>query len=62
MNLLMTIVMYVMWAVTLIAILATTFTNFAFLDLNIIAIVLLTFSLVNTFFITSAGKKKTPSD
>ena len=62
MNTLINIIMYIMWAVTLIAILAATFTNFAYLDLNVIAIVLLVFTIINTFFVVSAGTKKIPPD
>lgn len=62
MNIFINIVMYVMWAVTLIAVLVATFTNFVYLDLNIIAIVLVVFTLINTFFVVSAGKPKRPPD
>lgn len=62
MSIFINIFMYVMWAVALIAVLATTFTNFTYLDLNVIAIVLLAFSLVNSFLIVSSGKKNTPPD
>jgi len=58
MNTLINIVMYCMWAVTIIAILAATFTNFSYLDLNVLSIVLFFFTLVNTFFCVAAGKKK----
>ena len=58
MNTIINIVMYCMWALSIIAILAATFTNFAYLDLNVIAIVLLVFTLVNTFFTVAAGKRK----
>ena len=58
MNTLINIVMYGMWAVSILAVLAATFTNFSYLDLNMIAVVLLGFTLVNTFFVVTAGKKK----
>ena len=62
MNTIMSIVMYCLWAVTILAVLATTFTNFSYLDLNVIAIVLLVFTLINTFFVVAAGKKNKPND
>ncbi len=50
-NRLISAVMYALWISAIIAILATTFTNFQYEDLNALAIVLLVFSLVNSFFI-----------
>jgi hypothetical protein len=43
--------MYVMWVATIIALLATTFTNFQYEDLNLIAAVLLFFAALNSFFV-----------
>ena len=54
--------MYVMWTVTLVLILVATFTNFAYLDLNVLAIVFLGFTAVNTFFVVSSGKRRTPNN
>jgi hypothetical protein len=50
---LISLVMYVLWTVTIIMILAATFTNFQNEDLNIMAVVLLVFSSLNSFFIFS---------
>jgi hypothetical protein len=58
MNIIINIVMYCMWAASIIAILAATFTNFTYEDLNVLAVVLLMFTLVNTYFCVAAGKKK----
>jgi len=44
--------MYLLWVVAVTAVLATTFTNFQHLDLNVIAFVLLLFALANSFFIS----------
>ena len=62
MNIILTIIMYCMWAVTILAVLAATFTNFAYLDLNIIAIVLLVFTIINSYFTVSSGKRKQPDN
>lgn len=45
-----TIVMYMMWAVSLAGILVVTFSNFQYLDLNIIVGVFFLLTLVNTLF------------
>ena len=50
---LISLFMYLLWIVTLIMILAATFTNFQNEDLNIMAVVLLIFSTLNSFFILS---------
>ena len=47
---LLVVVMYIIWILAIIFILATTFTNFQYLDLNVIALVLFGFALLNTFF------------
>ena len=62
MNAIINIVMYCMWAVVIIAVLAATFTNFSYLDLNIIAMVLFIFTLINTYFCVASGKKKKSAD
>lgn len=43
--------MYAIWILTIIAILATTFTNFQYIDLNAIAVVSMIFALINSFFL-----------
>ena len=48
--------MYLLWAVTIIFILAATFTNFQNEDLNIFSVVLLIFSSLNSFFILTRKK------
>jgi len=50
MNKLISFVMYLLWIVTIIGILAATFTSFRYEDLNLIAFVLLVFTSINTFF------------
>ena len=44
-------IMYIFWIASLIGILIVTFTNFQYLDLNVIVGVLFIFTLVNTYFI-----------
>jgi len=53
MKILVTVMMYLLWVATIIAVLITTFTNFQYEDLNALSIALLVFSLVNTFFVVS---------
>ncbi|HOW35265.1 MAG TPA: hypothetical protein PL155_02465 [Candidatus Omnitrophota bacterium] len=55
MDIFFTVVMYVMWAVSLAGILIITFSNFQYLDLNIIVGVFFLLTLVNTLF--RIGKK-----
>ena len=50
MNKLSATVMYGMWILAVILLLATTFTNFVHTDLNILAGVFLFFAFVNSFF------------
>jgi hypothetical protein len=50
MNKFIAIFMYIMWTLSLIGILVVTFTNFQYVDLNVIVGVLLFFTLINTFF------------
>ena len=56
MNRLVTVIMYLLWILNIIAVLATTFTNFRYLDLNMIALVLFGFALINSFFAISKRK------
>ena len=53
---LISLVMYLLWIVTVLMILAATFTNFQNEALNIFAVVLLIFSGLNSFFILSKKK------
>ncbi len=53
MNKIITIIMYVLWIGTVIAILATTFTNFQYEDLNLFALVLFALALLNSFFVVT---------
>ena len=50
--------MYVLWTLTIIAVLSATFTNFQYPDLDLIAGVLLVFSIINSLFAVSQAKKK----
>lgn len=50
--------MYLLWTVTIVFILLTTFTNYQYLDLNVLAIFLLIFASLNSFFMASRPKKK----
>ncbi|MDD3374290.1 MAG: hypothetical protein PHY73_01020 [Candidatus Omnitrophica bacterium] len=49
MSKLIIIMMYALWTITLIGILAITFTSFRYTDLNIIVLVLATLTLINTY-------------
>ena len=49
----MTIVMYTLWVIALVAIVATTLTDFKYEDLNVIAACFTVFSLINTFFVVT---------
>jgi hypothetical protein len=46
----LSIFMYILWTATIIAILSTTFTNFQYFDLNVIAGLLLFFAVINSIF------------
>jgi hypothetical protein len=48
--------MYTLWIITILLVLAATFTNFQFEDLNALAIVLLAFALINSFFVTAMSR------
>ncbi len=58
MRLFVTVMMYVMWILTIAFVLAATFNDFQYEDLNLFAIVFLVFSLVNSFFIIFQNRKK----
>jgi hypothetical protein len=45
--------MYLLWVSTIVVVLATTFTNFQYEDLNLLAVILFVFALVNSFFTIS---------
>ncbi len=51
MSKLVTLFMYLLWVLTVIAVLAATFTDFKYEDLNAMAMVLTAFSLINSFFV-----------
>ncbi len=51
------IIMYLMWMLTIVFVLSTTFTNFEYEDLNLLAVFFLLFSVVNSFFILSRHRK-----
>jgi|GEM_PF-550827 len=53
------IFMYILWTLTIISVLVTTFTNFQYEDFNLIAGLLLAFSLLNTYFAVNKGKQNT---
>lgn len=46
---LLTIFMYVLWAVSLLGLLVITFTSFKYMDLNVIVGILFFFTILNTF-------------
>ena len=50
MNQLFTIIMYILWIISLIGLLVITFTNFQYLDLNVIVVILFALTLINSFF------------
>lgn len=52
----MNILMYVLWISAIIAILLTTFTSFKYEDLNLLAIILFVFALINSFLVVSKNK------
>ncbi|MCK5580563.1 MAG: hypothetical protein KAJ18_04740 [Candidatus Omnitrophica bacterium] len=51
------IMMYVLWTATIVAVLAATFTNFRYEDLNLIAFVLAVFVSLNSFLIITRKKQ-----
>ncbi len=54
----LTAIMYVLWTFSLIGILVITFTNFQYLDLNVIVTVLFLFTLINTAFTINSKPSK----
>ncbi len=54
----MTIVLYLMWSLSLMGILLITFQEFRYEDLNAIVGILFFFTILNTFFSVAQGKKK----
>jgi len=52
------VIMYILWIATIAAILASTFTDFQYEDLNLIASVLFAFSAINSLLIIAIKKKK----
>jgi hypothetical protein len=49
--------MYTLWMITIALILAATFTNFQFEDLNALAIILLAFAVINSCFVLAMSKR-----
>ncbi len=56
MNKIFSIIMYVLWIATIILVLAATFTNFKYEDLNVLAIVALVFAILNSIFMVPRKK------
>ncbi|HRZ40334.1 MAG TPA: hypothetical protein P5246_04920 [Candidatus Omnitrophota bacterium] len=52
------VMMYLLWVLTIAFILAATFNDFQYEDLNLFALVFLVFSLINSFFIIFQDRKK----
>lgn len=50
------IVMYLLWTATIIVVLSTTFTNFQYEDLNLLAGILLFLAVINSIFATGLRK------
>ncbi len=50
MNKIFTLILYILWTVSLIGLLIITFSNFQYTDLNTIVIILFIFTIINTFF------------
>lgn len=50
---LISFIMYILWIVTILMVLAATFTKFEHDDLNMIALLLFMFASLNSFFILS---------
>lgn len=55
---LFSLVMYVLWTATIVAVLSTTFTDFKYEDLNIMAGVLLAFSILNSIFMVQRRRQR----
>jgi len=58
MHIFVTVMMYLMWILTIAFVLAATFNDFQYEDLNLFAIVFLAFSLINSFFMIFQNRKK----
>ena len=52
------VIMYILWIATIAAVLATTFTDFQYEDLNLIAFALFIFAAINSILIIAIKKKK----
>ena len=52
------LIMYIMWTATVIALLATTFTDFKYEDLNSITVVLLIFAVINSILAVKRAKSE----
>jgi hypothetical protein len=51
-----TVVMYVLWILTIILGLIAVFSDFKYEDINLIALLLLVFTILNTFFVIAKNK------
>ena len=56
MNKFVTVTMYVLWICTIIIGLIAVFNDFKYEDINLIALLLLVFTTLNTFFVLSKNK------
>jgi len=56
---LITLMMYVLWVITVVMGLLAIFTDFKYDDLNIMALLFLVFTALNTFFVVSKKKSTT---
>ena len=56
MNVIYTIIMYLLWTLSIGGILLITFTNFQFFDLNILVGVILAFTVLNSFMMIKRKK------
>ena len=54
MNAFITMVMYLLWGLSIIGVLAAVFTKFQHPDINLIVLVLLMFTLINSLFTKKA--------
>jgi len=57
MNKFVTVMMYLLWILTIVVGLIAVFTDFKYEDVNAMAIILVIFTAINVFFVV--GKKKT---
>ena len=58
MDIVFTIIMYILWILSIIGLLVITFSKFAYVDLNVIVGVLIFFTFVNSFLTVKRGKSK----